>query len=474
MDGQEEEALNGADENLLKLLTFKVYKRRWIVLLALCLLNCSNALLWLSFAPIADQTSRFYNVTLDQVNLLSLVYLIVAIPFGFGTSWMLDTVGLKTCLILSSWLNMIGSILRYLSTVNTNIYPVLMVGQTISALAQPLVLFSPTKLAALWFPEHQRATANMLASMSNPLGVLLANILSPIIVKEVSDIPTLLVIYAIPASVACVLATGGIRETVPPTPPSATAMMSTSENFIDGVKLLIKNKPYMILLVCFGAGIGIFTCFSTLLEQILCVKGYSNGFAGLCGALFIVFGILGAFLLGIYVDKTKYFTEVTKISFCLTAIASIAFAVLSQMMNQKPALAVICSLFGMFGFAIYPISLELAVECSYPVGEATSAGLIFISGQIQGVIFIVLFQLMTKHLADSPYSTCKLQDDATLSWKVPTLVMAAICTVGACFFVLFFHTEYKRLQKETLISTGHDSEGSEETSNEEQRALQET
>lgn len=32
----------------------------------------------------------------------------------------------------------------------------------------------------------------------------------------------------------------------------------------------------MILLVCFGSGIGIFTCFSTLLEQILCVKGYSN------------------------------------------------------------------------------------------------------------------------------------------------------------------------------------------------------
>ncbi|KAG2466516.1 S49A3 protein, partial [Polypterus senegalus] len=400
--------------------------------------------LWLSFAPIADQTSRFYNVTLDQVNLLSLVYLIVAIPFGFGTSWMLDTVGLKTCLILSSWLNMIGSILRYLSTVNTNIYPVLMVGQTISALAQPLVLFSPTKLAALWFPEHQRATANMLASMSNPLGVLLANILSPIIVKEVSDIPTLLVIYAIPASVACVLATGGIRETVPPTPPSATAMMSTSENFIDGVKLLIKNKPYMILLVCFGAGIGIFTCFSTLLEQILCVKGYSNGFAGLCGALFIVFGILGAFLLGIYVDKTKYFTEVTKISFCLTAIASIAFAVVSVWARGKAVSSAVRFL--------NKTSLEQFLVQN---GKRTS--------ESAAEIF--------KHLR----TLSRQSYISTLNFgQVPTLVMAAICTVGACFFVLFFHTEYKRLQKETLISTGHDSEGSEETSNEEQRALQET
>ncbi|XP_055022100.1 solute carrier family 49 member A3-like [Boleophthalmus pectinirostris] len=60
-------------------------------------------------------------------------------------------------------------------------YPVVLVGQTFGALAQPLIIFTPTKLAALWFPEHQRAIANMLASMSNPLGLLLANILSPLL-----------------------------------------------------------------------------------------------------------------------------------------------------------------------------------------------------------------------------------------------------------------------------------------------------
>lgn len=31
------------DAELKKLLSFKVYKRRWFVLLVLCLLNCSNA-----------------------------------------------------------------------------------------------------------------------------------------------------------------------------------------------------------------------------------------------------------------------------------------------------------------------------------------------------------------------------------------------------------------------------------------------
>lgn len=52
----------------------------------------------------------------------------------------------------------------------------------------------------------------------------------------------------------------------------------------------------------------------------------------------------------------------------------------SLMPRQKVAVAAVCSLFGFFGFSIYPVSMELSVECSYPVGEATSAGLIFISG----------------------------------------------------------------------------------------------
>ena len=38
--------------------------------------------------------------------------------------------------------------------------------------------------------------------------------------------------------------------------------------------------------------------------------------------------------------------------------------------------------FGLFGFALFPIALELGVECTYPVAEGTSAGLLQISGSV--------------------------------------------------------------------------------------------
>ncbi|KAI1888246.1 hypothetical protein AGOR_G00183050 [Albula goreensis] len=436
-----------------KVVEFKVYKRRWFILAVVCMLNCSNAMLWLSFAPVADQTAQFLGATLDQVNWLSLVFMVVAVPLCFITTWMLDTLGLRISLILGAWLNMVGSGLRFLSVqtflpVTVRYLPLLMGGQTLCALAQTLIVFSPTKLAALWFPQHQRATANMVASMSNPIGLLLANIFSPLIVGQENNIPLMLGIYAIPTVVACVLATLGIWESVPPSPPSASAEGSNSEPFLQGLKLLLMNKAYLILLLCFGSGIAVFTCFSTLLEQILCVKGYTNGFAGLCGALFILFGVVGAAFLGIYVDRTKKFMETTKISLCLCSLACIALAVVSQLRDQKAAVAAICSLFGFFGFAIYPIAMELSVECSYPVGEATSAGLLFISGQIQSIIYIIILQMLTQPIADSPFSTCAVGGGVTLSWRVPVLVLAGLCSVGTCCFVLFFHTQYRRLLAE--------------------------
>lgn len=443
----------GANEDLKKLLSFKVYKRRWFVLLLLCLLNCSNATIWLTFAPVADQSAQYLKVSLEEINWLSLVYMVVAIPLSFGTTWMLDTLGLRITLILGSWLNMFGAMVRVCGTQAFPSYPILfpvvMFGQTLGALAQPLVIFAPTKLAALWFPDHQRATANTIASMSNPLGVLLANILSPLIAEKPVQIPLLMIVYTIPACIICFLATVGIRSSSPPTPPSASAQASSSEPFVQGLKLLLKNKPYLILLLCFGAGIAFFTCFSTLLEQILCVQGYTNDFAGLCGALFILFGIVGAGALGLYVDKTKKFTEATKINFSLAAFACIAFSVVSLMRDQKAAVAAVCSLFGFFGFSIYPVAMELSVECSYPVGEATSAGLIFVSGQVQSVLYIILLQALTKRLADSPLSTC---GNAVLSWKVSMLVMAGLCVLFSCCFVIFFHTRYRRLEAEEEAS----------------------
>nr|XP_036847245.1 solute carrier family 49 member A3 isoform X4 [Manis javanica] len=391
---------------------YRAYARRWVFLLVLSLLSCSNA----------------------TINWLSVVYLVVSIPSGVAAIWFLDSIGLRWATVLCAWLNFAGSVLRSVPCMLVKVqdpFAFLMSGQSLCALAQTLVIFSPAKLAALWFPEHQRATANMIGTMSNPLGILVANLLSPALVKKEEDISMMLGIYIIPAGLACLLATACLWESVPPTPPSAGAAHSTSEKFLDGLKLLARNKAYVTLAVGFGGGIGVFTSFSALLEQVLCVKGYSNEFAGLCGALFIVFGILGALVLGLYVDQTKRFTEALKIGLCLTSMACAAFAVVSQLQDQKLALAATCSLLGLFGFSVAPVAMELAVECSFPVGEGAAAGLVFVLGQAAGMLIVVLLTALPVRRAQPSVSTCHDGQDP-LDWKVASWSSSSAPRTGAC------------------------------------------
>ncbi|KAM6150875.1 solute carrier family 49 member A3 isoform 4-T4 [Erethizon dorsatum] len=406
--------------------------------------------LWLSFAPVADVIAQHFLLSMEQVNWLSLIYFAVAIPSGIVAIWVLDSVGLRAATILGAWLNFLGSALRALPCMAVGIpnpFAFFMAGQSLCALAQTLVI-SPAKLAALWFPEHQRATANMIATMSNPLGVLVANLLSLALVKKGEDIPLMLGVYIIPASLACLLATTCIWESVPPIPPSAGAASSTSEKFLPGLLLLLQNKAYVILAMCFGGGIGVFSSFSALLEQILCVSGYSSEFSGLCGALFIVFGILGALILGLYVDQTKHFTEATKIGLCLASLACVAFSLVAQLQGQAIVLAAICSLLGLFGFAVAPVAMELAIECSFPVGEGAATGLVFVLGQAEGVLITVLLTALTVRRTDPSFSTCQHGEDS-LDWTVSLLLMAGLCTLFTCVLVLFFHTPYRRLQAES-------------------------
>jgi len=71
-------------------------------------------------------------------------------------------------------LNAVGAAVRMLSGFDfvpqDTKFIAVMGGQTLAALAQPFLLSSPTKLAALWFGADERATANMIASLSESLG----------------------------------------------------------------------------------------------------------------------------------------------------------------------------------------------------------------------------------------------------------------------------------------------------------------
>jgi MFS transporter, FLVCR family, MFS-domain-containing protein 7 len=72
-----------------------------------------------------------------------------------------------------------------------------MFGQTLVGLAQPFVLSAPTRYSDLWFSERGRVSATAVASLANPLGGALAQLIDPFWATKASEIPNMILYVSI-------------------------------------------------------------------------------------------------------------------------------------------------------------------------------------------------------------------------------------------------------------------------------------
>lgn len=57
---------------------------------------------WINFAAITNFSAEYFNATTDQINWLSIVYLVVTIPVGFLSIWVMDNLGIRATVTLST------------------------------------------------------------------------------------------------------------------------------------------------------------------------------------------------------------------------------------------------------------------------------------------------------------------------------------------------------------------------------------
>ena len=90
----------------------RAYWWRWVVLAVFVLNLAVNNVMWITFGPIADVIGCYYNISDFWVNSLSMIYMVVYIMLVLPSSWMLNRMGLRTTVILSSFTTALGACLR--------------------------------------------------------------------------------------------------------------------------------------------------------------------------------------------------------------------------------------------------------------------------------------------------------------------------------------------------------------------------
>jgi MFS family permease len=358
--------------------SFKVYGYRWIVLVVFMFIVAVTQLLWITFAPITGDASKFYNVSDLSIGLLSMSFMIVYIVVSIPASWVIDTYGIRVGVGIGAVLTAVFGLLRGVWASN---YTLVLIAQIGVAIGQPFVLNAVTTVAARWFPVRERATASGLGSLAMYLGIFLGLALTPYLTIHF-QMGGMLLAYGIASVVAALVFVLFARER-PATPPCAPGMEVRSLVF-DGFKQMLRQKNFILLLIIFFIGLGTFNAVTTWIEDIVRPNGFSSTQAGTIGGLMIVGGILGALVIPSLSDRYRKRTPFIIIALvgATLGLAGIAYA------TSYWLLLVAAFIMGFFLLSAGPIGFQYGAETTYPTPEGTSNGLLILMGQISGIVFI--------------------------------------------------------------------------------------
>ncbi|MDB5985916.1 MAG: transporter [Nevskia sp.] len=262
---------------------------RWRVL---ALYGAWNGLMqfeWLRFAPITDTVAAQYHMSASEVGQLSLVFPLLFLPLALPSGWLIDRRSARFSLNLSAVLMTLGVALRALAPNAA----ALLAGQTVLAIAQPLVMALISKLVGVWFAEDERLQATGLGTLSIFVGLGLAFLLVP--PTAAGDVHESLWVDVF-ALAALLLATllGVPKDS---SLHAGTASSSPTLSWFAGLRTLLKSRLFAAILLLIFFANGYSNAIFTWLEPMLLPQGINATQAGIAGLLILAGGILGMSLL---------------------------------------------------------------------------------------------------------------------------------------------------------------------------------
>jgi hypothetical protein len=227
---------------------FQVYRKRWLMLFYMSVLNLISDWTCYSVAPIALLTEQAFG-DIDPERLV--VVFLGANAFASACEpIILSRLGLRRTVLFGSLLLMIGSIVK-----SGGVPPILpsdlimghdewrlYFGFFLVGLSQPLYQCTPALLSASWFPEKERTMATGIALNSNQLGIGFAFVFGTLLVGAKEDI---IPYFGLLSTISTIVFLGTLIQfdDAPPTPPSSSArvMRGTLEVNLPSIGTIVQS-----------------------------------------------------------------------------------------------------------------------------------------------------------------------------------------------------------------------------------------
>uniref|UniRef100_A0A3Q3L466 FLVCR choline and putative heme transporter 2a n=1 Tax=Mastacembelus armatus TaxID=205130 RepID=A0A3Q3L466_9TELE len=379
--------------------TTRLYNKRWAIVLLFSSYSLNNAYQWIQYGIISNIIMKFYRVEAFAVDWLSMIFMLTYIPFIFPVTWLLEKKGLRVTALMANALNCAGTWIK-VASVSPDLFGVTMLGQFVSSLSQVFILGMPSRLASVWFGADEVSTACSIGVFGNQMGIGIGFLVPPILVPNVDDMNELAyhirIMFYISAGMATLIfiLVVTVFQEKPEIPPSQAQVQARNiprdeYSYKASILRLLRNKPFMLLMLSYGLNVGCFYAVSTLLNRMI-IEHYPGEEvnAGRIGLTIVIAGMLGSLICGVWLDKTKFYKQTTLVVYLLSLIGMLVYA-FTLSLGHLWVVFVTAGVLGFFMTGYLPLGFEYAVELTYPESEGTSSGLLNCSAQIFGIIFTI-------------------------------------------------------------------------------------
>ena len=226
--------------------------------------------------------------------------------------------GLRLSVQVTSTMLLVGKVIQVIPfrdlTVRT---VVIFIGHLIAMLPSFIPNGAPPLVSTTWFPPSERTTATAIGTLAANFGAALAFFIGPTMIPETNDTfegnkhnltdkdvkfieGRLMDYFYVQIGIAAFLflCVTIYFPSKPPLPPSITQLTrkQTKIGYVEGIKMLITNWSYWLLIFVFAASFGIYFGWSSVLDlavQPFKIDEKTSGLLGTGGSLAgIVSGII--------------------------------------------------------------------------------------------------------------------------------------------------------------------------------------
>ena len=349
---------------------------RWSVVAAFAVVGAATQLVWLTYAPVTTAAAEHFGVSENAVgwlaNLFPLFYVLLAIPAGV----LLDR-WFRGAVVAGSVLTAGGALLRLAG----DSYAWALAGQCLAAIAQPLVLNAITGVAGRYLREEDRAAGIAVGTASTFAGMVVAFVLGAAL-PDPGQLTTLVGIGAAVSVVGAVAVSVALRRPGEQrhTPPAAGAQALRT-----AVRDPFIRKVCLLVFFPFGTFIALTTFGQALLEP----AGVSASTASVILLVAVVAGVIGCAVVPVVAARRRAELPVMSAGLVLSGMACLLLAVVPAVVSGFVSMTVL----GFLLLPALPIVLEL-VGRRTGEAEGTAAGLVWMSGNLGGLVVSLLVGLL--------------------------------------------------------------------------------